>query len=126
MQDKRENRFPRILADMKPQFKSLLVTLGSVVLSLFTANQTAQGVVIYPYPQHNGMRSVTTRVNDVQVIYRQADSRGGMWDRLPNVAEGYAIDITPGKLTIYANDEMGVYYARQSVILSHGKRVEEG
>ena len=116
MQDKRENIFPHKLADMKPRLKSLLVTLGSVVLSLFTANQTAQGVVIYPYPQHNGMRSVTTRVTDVQVIYRQPDSRGGMWDRLPNVAEGYAIDITPGKLTIYANDEMGVYYARQSVI----------
>ncbi|MBR1979433.1 MAG: beta-N-acetylglucosaminidase domain-containing protein, partial [Akkermansia sp.] len=61
------------------------------------------------------MRSVTTRVKDVQVIMRDSGDTSVMWRRLPKVAEGYAIDITPGKLTIYANDEAGLYYARQSI-----------
>lgn len=78
--------------------------------------QTAEAVVIYPTPQHNGIRSVTTRVTDVKTILRTPESSGGMWEHLPNVPEGYAVDITPGKLTVYANDETGLYYARQSII----------
>ncbi len=101
---------------MKPLFKSLLAPLVCSLFALLSAHQTAQAVVIYPQPQHNGMRSVTTKVNNVQIFYRKPDSKGGMWDRLPAIPEGYAIDITPGLLTIYANDEMGVYYARQSII----------
>ncbi len=76
----------------------------------------AEAVVIYPQPQLNGMRSVTTKVEDVQIHLRKPGDNGAMWQRLPNVPEGYAINITPGKLTIYANDETGAYYARQSVI----------
>ena len=97
---------------MKLQFKSALCALSCALLSLLPA----EAVVIYPQPQHNGMRSVTTRVKEVQILMRTAESKGGLWERLPNVPEGYAIDITPGKLTIYANDETGRYYARQSII----------
>ena len=100
---------------MKPQFKTLLCTLCCAFLSV-TANHVAEAVVIYPTPQHNGMRSITTRVKDVQILMRSAQSKGGLWDRLPQVPEGYAIDITPGKLTVYANDETGRFYARQSII----------
>ena len=101
---------------MKPQYKSLFMALGCAVLSLISTRQTAEAVVIYPTPQLNGMRSVTTKVTEAQTYFRQADSRGGMWDRLPDVPGGYAIEITPGKLTIYANDEDGRYYARQTII----------
>ena len=97
---------------MKLHFKSALCALSCALFSLLPA----KAVVIYPQPQHNGMRSVTTRVKEVQILMRTAESKGGLWDRLPNVPEGYAIDITPGKLTIYANDETGRYYARQSII----------
>ncbi len=98
------------------RFHSLFLTLCCAAVGLFCANQEAQGVIIYPQPQHNGMRSVTTKVTDVTTHFRTADSKGGMWERLPDVPGGYAIDITPGKLTIYANDDDGRYYARQSII----------
>ena len=101
---------------MKPKLKSLLSALGLAALSLISWNLPAQAVVIYPQPQHNGMRSVTTRVTEAQTHYRTQDSKGGMWERLPDIPGGYAIEITPGKLTIYANDEDGRYYARQSII----------
>ncbi len=101
---------------MKLHFKKLIGTLSCALLLATAGLPISEAVVIYPRPQHNGLRSVTTKVTDVQVIMRTADSKEGMWERLPNVPEGYAIDITPGKLTIYANDESGAYYARQTII----------
>ncbi|MBQ4614808.1 MAG: beta-N-acetylglucosaminidase domain-containing protein [Akkermansia sp.] len=100
---------------MKSPFKTLLRSLF-LAATIMVSSPPAEAVVIYPQPQHNGMRSVTTRVKDVQVIMRSSGDTSAMWQRLPKVAEGYAIDITPGKLTIYANDEAGLYYARQSII----------
>ena len=100
---------------MKLQFKSLFGALAGAVC-LLTGTHVSEAVVIYPQPQINGMRSVTTRVTEAQTIYRTPESKGGMWDRLPDVPGGYAIEITPGKLTIYANDEDGRYYARQTII----------
>ena len=100
---------------MKLNLKSILRALCCASL-FFNISTPAKAVIIYPQPQLNGMRSVTTSVTDVQIHLRTPESKGGMWNRLPNIAEGYAIEITPGKLTIYANDETGIYYARQSVI----------
>mgnify|MGYP003303196341 CR=1 FL=1 len=97
---------------MKLLFKSVLFALSCALFSLLPA----EAVVIYPQPQHNGMRSVTTRVKEVQILMRTPESKGKIWERLPNVPEGYAVLIEPGKLTIYANDEVGRYYARQSII----------
>ena len=101
---------------MKLQFKSLCGALLSTAFFLITGHQAAEAVVIYPQPQLNGMRSVTTRVTEAQTFMRTPDSKGGLWEKLPDVPGGYAIDITPGKLTIYANDADGRYYARQSII----------
>ena len=97
---------------MKLQFKSVLFAFSCALFSLLPA----EAVVIYPQPQHNGMRSVTTRVKEVQILMRTPESKGKIWERLPDVPEGYAVLIEPGKLTIYANDEAGRYYARQSII----------
>lgn len=103
---------------MKPRLSFSLSggLIGVAAALLLGTLQTAEAVVIYPTPQHNGTRSVTTKVTDVKTILRTPESSGGMWERLPNVPEGYAVDITPGKLTVYANDETGLYYARQSII----------
>lgn len=101
---------------MKFVITSLLRSLVFAAISLIAGVPMAEAVVIYPQPKHNGMRSVTTNVKDVQVIMRQSGDTSDMWRRLPRVPEGYAINITPGKLTIYANDAAGAYYARQSVI----------
>ncbi len=105
----------QISENMKSSFSALLRSLALAAITLCFCTPAAKAVVIYPQPQHNGMRSVTTRVKDVQIIMRDSGDTSAMWQRLPKVAEGYAIDITPGKLTIYANDEAGLYYARQSI-----------
>ncbi len=107
---------PAIFIVMKLHLKKIIGTLGCALLLATAALPVSEAVVIYPQPQHNGLRSVTTKVKDVQIIMRTPDSKGGMWERLPNMPEGYAIDITPGKLSIYANDDTGAYYARQSII----------
>ncbi len=104
------------LTTMLKHIKSLFGAFSCAAGLCISSSLPAEAVVIYPQPQHNGMRSVTTKVNDVQIVYRTPSSKGGMWDRLPNIPEGYAVDITPGKLTVYANDETSVYYARQSII----------
>ena len=101
---------------MKLQLKSLFGALLGAALFFSIGAPVAEAVVIYPQPQHNGMRSVTTSVNDVQIHMRTPQSTGGMWDRLPDVAGGYAVEITPGKMVVYANDDDGRFYARQSII----------
>ena len=102
---------------MKLRAPSRLGSLICSVLALVSAAfQTAEAVIIYPTPQHNGTRSVTTEVKEVRVIMRNSGDASPMWQRLPDVPDGYAINITPGKLTIYANDEAGAYYARQTII----------
>ncbi len=102
---------------MKLRTPSLLGSLVCSALALVSAAfQTAEAVTIYPTPQHNGTRSVTTEVKEVRVIMRSSGDTDPLWQRLPDVPDGYAINITPGKLTIYANDEAGVYYARQTII----------
>lgn len=102
---------------MKTHSFSLLRSFIIAAAALAFGHPQAEAMVIYPQPQHNGMRAVTTQVKDVRVIMRgEGDADAAMWQRLPKVAEGYAIDITPGKLTVYANDEAGLYYARQSII----------
>lgn len=101
---------------MKQHLKSLCCSLIGAVATLAATLPSAEAVVIYPTPQLNGTRSVTTKVTEVRVIMRSSDDKSAMWQRLPNVPDGYAINITPGKLTIYANDEAGLYYARQSII----------
>ena len=70
---------------------------------------------VYPRPQRMEISSTYTTVTEVSVRKRGKKSRGGMWDNLPKVKEGYAISITEGKATIYANDDAGVFYAKQTL-----------
>lgn len=70
---------------------------------------------IYPRPKRMEISSTYTTVTEVSVRKRSKKSRGGMWDNLPNVKEGYAISVTEGKATIYANDDTGLFYAKQTL-----------
>lgn len=72
--------------------------------------------VVYPTPQIADLSDTFTRVTQVRTQLRQADSQGGLWDRLPaGVEGGYALQIEPGTLTICANDPHGFYYAKQTL-----------
>ena len=90
----------------------LTLTLAICCSSLGTAAESP----VYPRPQRVELSGKYTAVKEVSVRKRGKNSRGGIWDKLPKVNEGYAISIAAGKLTIYANDETGLFYARQTII----------
>ncbi|MBQ9836356.1 MAG: beta-N-acetylglucosaminidase domain-containing protein [Akkermansia sp.] len=70
---------------------------------------------VYPRPQRMEISPTYTTVTEVSVRQRGKKSRGGMWDNLPKVKEGYAISITEGKAIIYVNDDTGLFYAKQTL-----------
>ncbi|MBR3925912.1 MAG: beta-N-acetylglucosaminidase domain-containing protein [Akkermansia sp.] len=93
--------------------KSILIAgliLGSATLA------TAATPDIFPKPQQVNLQDTYTSVQQVQVNMRKTDSTGGMWDRLPANNEGaYALEITPGCLTVWANSEVAAFYAKQTI-----------
>ncbi|MBR5186510.1 MAG: beta-N-acetylglucosaminidase domain-containing protein, partial [Akkermansia sp.] len=56
-----------------------------------------------------------TRVKEVVIRKRNKKSRGSGWEKLPKVSGAYAITITPGKLNVYAQDDTGIFYAKQTI-----------
>ncbi len=90
-----------------------LALVSALCFALLSAS--AEVVSVYPSPQKMELGSKYTTVKDVNVRKRGKNSRGGMWEKLPNVKEGYAISISAGKLNVYANDDTGVFYAKQTI-----------
>lgn len=88
-------------------FLLLLIPMFCVPLLLAAAESQ-----VYPRPQRMEISTTYTTVTEVSVRTRGKKSRGGMWDNLPKVKEGYAIAITEGKATIYVNDNTGLFYAK--------------
>ena len=71
---------------------------------------------IFPTPQQTKLQDSYTRVNQVQILPRKEKSSGGMWDILPADNEGaYALEITNGKLTVWANSKVALHYAKQTL-----------
>ncbi len=94
-------------------FKSLLLAiLAAVCLPWLHA---AEETPVYPRPQKMDLNSKTTQIKEVSIRKRSKKSRGSLWDRLPAVNGGYAISISPGKLVVYANDDTGEFYAKQTI-----------
>ena len=62
---------------------------------------------IFPKPQQVNLRESYTQITRVQIEKRRPDSKGGMWERLPADNVGaYAIEITDGTLTVWANSDI--------------------
>ena len=98
---------------MKQYLMGALAALSSL-LSQTTAKQDLYP--IYPRPQHNELLEQQTPVNHLTVEHRTPQSRGHLWDRLPNVSGGYAIEVTPdGHVTVLHNDDAGWFYAKQTL-----------
>ena len=93
--------------------KVLLLTL--VLAFVSSLRCSAAESPVYPRPQRMELGSQMTTVKEVSVRKRGKKSRGGLWSKLPEVKEGYAISITDDKLTVYANDDTGVFYAKQTI-----------
>lgn len=81
------------------------------------AQEQQQPCPVYPTPQHYEVGVNMVDATDVKVQKRDDSCKGGLWDRIPaGVSGAYAIDITPqGAVTVLANDETGVFYAKQTL-----------
>lgn len=95
--------------------RRLLFTIGLLISTLLPA-VAGEPSRVYPRPQRMDLTSEYTTVRKVIVRKRSKKSKGSIWDRLPEVSGAYSISITPGKLVVYAHDDDGVFYARQTII----------
>ncbi len=88
---------------------------AAVALAALISNASAM-CTIYPTPQRAELHEQHTPVNKLTVEHRTPQSKGGLWDQLPNVSGGYAIEITPeGHVTVLHNDDAGWFYAKQTL-----------
>ena len=96
--------------------KHLLSALAAFCALLGTSAANAEMCTIYPTPQKTSLHEQYTPVNKLSVEHRTPQSKGGLWDQLPNVSGGYAIEVTPeGHVTVLHNDDAGWFYAKQTL-----------
>ncbi|MDO5473016.1 MAG: beta-N-acetylglucosaminidase domain-containing protein [Akkermansia sp.] len=77
---------------------------------------TAAAPDIYPKPQQVNLQDNYTRVTQVELLLRTPDSNDDVWAQLPADNSGaYALDIRPGKLTVRANSNEAMHYAKQTL-----------
>lgn len=90
----------------------------ATVPALVASATEEQSCPVLPMPQQYEVSPTrTVKAASVSVQLRTPESAGGLWDRLPSdVAEAYAISISPeGQVQIAANDETGLFYAKQTL-----------
>lgn len=88
---------------------------AAVALAALLCNAHAM-TPIYPTPQRAELLEQHTPVHKLTVEHRTPQSRGGLWEQLPNVSGGYAIEVTPeGHVTVLHNDDAGWFYAKQTL-----------
>ncbi len=98
---------------MKKQLLTVLIALCALVGPAAAASDMC---TIYPTPQKTSLHEQSTPVNKLTVEHRTPQSKGGLWDQLPNVSGGYAIEVTPeGYVTVLHNDDAGWFYAKQTL-----------
>lgn len=86
------------------------------MLMSFFMSRAAEPSVVYPVPREIALSGGMTRVNSTVIHLRDSSCGGGMWDKLPaDVVGAYALRITSEKLEVWANDEDGLYYAKQTL-----------
>lgn len=75
--------------------------------------------VVYPRPQVCDLKRQLTVVKKVSTYLRDKGNKkanAAVWEKLPADKEGaYALIISRGRLQVYANDETGLYYAKQTL-----------
>lgn len=103
---------PRVHSMKFPVLTSCLAALAALA-----APGLANSCGVYPTPQLVKLEDKTVRPTRVSVELRGPDSRGGIWDKLPTTARGgYGINVeADGTVNVYANDDDGVFYAKQTV-----------
>ena len=96
---------------------TVAAALAAVPALVATATEE-QSCPVFPAPQHYEISAQqTVKARTVSVQMRSSEATEGLWGRIPVGVEGaYAIHITPeGAVQVLANDETGVFYARQTL-----------
>lgn len=90
-------------------------TLATLALALATIPMLQAGA-IYPTPQQCELSNTATRIETVHVQLRIDGDGHDIWRQIPAEKEGaYAICVEGSTLTVRANDEVGLYYAKQTL-----------
>ena len=92
--------------------------LGDAGVPVEQAAQAQKAVpAIFPRPQECKLKPEYTSVTKVNTYLRsKKNAKASAWKKLPADKEGaYALVVTPGRLRVYANDESGLYYAKQTL-----------
>ncbi len=95
--------------------KNIIPTLALAALPALVAPAVAQPSAVFPTPQQCELTGGATRADKFTLHMRDANSSGGMWDKLPASPGGYALQVEEGRLTVWANDNDGAYYAKQTI-----------
>ncbi len=95
-----------------------IITL--IMMTVAMGGGMAVGAEVYPTPQQVSMGTELTQVAETRVHLRGQGKQEGtgdaMWKRLPADKQGaYLLRVEPGTLEIWANDEDGLYYAKQTL-----------
>lgn len=92
---------------------TISLATGLIALSFFSMLQAA---TIYPTPQKCELSSGSSRIETVDIQLRTRGDGNEIWRQIPAEKEGaYAISIDGSTLTVRANDEVGIYYAKQTL-----------
>ncbi len=90
-------------------------SIAMAAVPALIASAVADVPAVFPTPKHCSFDGKITEVKEVAIEMRTPDSKGGIWERLPNKAGGYAFEIKEDALRVYANDDDGLYYAKQTL-----------
>ncbi len=94
---------------------NMIPTLALAAVPALVAPAVAENTAVFPTPKQIAFEGGSTKVESVTIHLRRAGSAGSMWDKLPTTPGGYALSVEEGKLTVWANDDDGVYYAKQTI-----------
>ncbi len=101
--------------------KNIIPSVALAAVPAMVAPAVAEAPAVFPTPQQTEFTGGFTTVEKVCLHMREAGSAEGMWSRLPAVRGGYALLVEDGRLTVWANDDDGAYYAKQTLSqLLHG------
>ncbi len=94
---------------------NMIPALALAAVPALVAPAIAEQPAVFPTPKQSMFDGGSTKVEAVRVYQRKPHSSGEMWEKLPTTPGGYALLVEEGKLTVWANDSDGIFYAKQTI-----------
>ncbi len=94
---------------------NIIPAMALATIPALVAPAIAESPAVFPTPKQTAFEGGSTKVEKVTLIMRGTEPESPMWSKLPTTPGGYALEITEGALTVWANDADGAYYAKQTL-----------